>query len=383
MTYSSARALSTAISLLAVVLLPSTVIAQPFPPEALTDVAGDDAQPAGTPILIRITLTNTGKTAIGYWSGGPARYPDARNFSARITDDKGKTREVALSNGQNQIGSGRGYEIRSSESVTLPAALEPLPAGSYTIQVGKGKSAKVIVKADPQLIREREKDILKRIRLGEPFAQYLVRQFPAESVTRALLQDLLSEDRHVALHAARTLDRVEKIPADAGAVIKKAMRMHLDAEEKKQNRETNLLIYLAFVAANIGSDDAMSAVLALAHSDMGGQTRGNAISSLGRFRQEEAAKALRDLLKDKNEEIRFEAARTLARRKDAAAVDVLLAVAGDQRSRWRGYAYVELPNYPSDPRVEPALKSGLNDEDDLARSQAQQALRELRRNQKQ
>ena len=36
----------------------------------------------------------------------------------------------------------------------MPAALEPLPVGDYTIQVGKGKSAKVTVKDDSKLLRE-------------------------------------------------------------------------------------------------------------------------------------------------------------------------------------------------------------------------------------
>jgi hypothetical protein len=374
-----ARMFSTALSFLTIVLLTSRLMAQPVPADSSTDVEAEKTQPAGVPILVRITLTNIGQTPISYWCGGPAKYPGAHKFSARIMDDKGQTREATLSNGQYEMGSGVFRRIQPGQSVTLPAALEPLPAGSYTIQVGEGKPGKVSVKDDPQLLQAREQDLLKRIRQGEPFAQHVARKVATESVTRALLQDLLSEDQQVALQAARTLEKVEKMPADSGTAINKAMRMHLKAEEQKQNRQTHLLDSLAVVAANVGSDEAMTAVEALVNSSLGGRT---AITQLGRFKQQGAAKSLRDLLKDTAEDVRFEAARTLANRKDQAAMDVLLAVAGDKRSRWRAYAYAALANFPTDARVEPAIKNGLNDEDDFARSQAQQALRELRPNQK-
>jgi hypothetical protein len=382
MTCLSARVLSTTLSFLTSVLLTSRLMAQDVPPDSLTDVEADEVQPAGAPILVRITLTNTGQKVITYWCGGPAKYPGAHAFTARITNERGKTRESVLSNGQFQGGSGGNCPIQPGQSVTLPAALEPLPAGSYTLQVGKGKPAKIIVKDAPELTREREQDILKRVRKGEPFAQHVSAKFPTGPVTAALLQDLLSEDQQVAFQAAYALYCAEKIPADSGAIVNKAMRMHLDAVEKKQHRETSPLIYLAFLAAHVGSDEAMSAVLTLAHSNMDVGTRGSAIGALGTFKQEGAAKALRDLLKDEVQEVRFAAARALAERKDPAAVEVLLVVAGDTGNSWRGYAYRALAKFPTDARVESAIKNGLRDEDEFVRSQAEQALRELRRNPK-
>jgi hypothetical protein len=381
MTCFLARVLSTTLSIITSALLTSRLMAQAVPPDSSTDVEADETQPAGAPILVRITLRNTGKTAISYWCGGPAKYPGAHEFSARLTNGQGKTREAVLSNGQFQMGSGAMHEIQPGQSVTLPAALEPLPAGSYSIQVGKGKPSKIIVKDSPELTRQREQDILKRVRKGEPFAQHVAAKFPTGPVTAALLQDLLSADQQVALQAAFTLERTEKLPADSGAIVNKAMRMHLDATEKKQNRETSLLSYLTFLAARAGSDEALSAVLTLVHSNMDGGTRGSAIGALGTFKQDRAAKALRDLLKDDIQEVRFAAARALGERKDPAAVEVLLAVAGDAGSRWRAYAYPALAKFPTDARVESAIKNGLRDEDQFVRSQAEHALRELRRNQ--
>jgi HEAT repeat protein len=207
-------------------------------------------------------------------------------------------------------------------------------------------------------------------------------RFPADSITRALLQDLASKEEQVPLRAATTLGQFEKLPADSGPLVERAMQIHLTAELKKRIRQTNLLIQLAILAGNLGSDQAMSAVLALADSNLDSQTRGRAINQLGRFKQEQAAKALRGFLRDMNDDVRFEAARTLANRKDPAAMDELLAVAADKQNRWRAYAYLSLANFPSDARAKEAIEKGLDDPEDFARSQAQQALRELRRNQK-
>ena len=373
---------------LAMVLLVSTGFAagelagQPFPADLPTDVTADETQPAGLPVLIEITLTNTGKTTVSYWCGGPDRYPGAHEFSARVTDDRGKTRAVGLANGQYVMGSGVYRPIEPGEFVILPATLESLPAGSYTIRVGKGKSAKVVVKDDPMLVRAREQDILKRIRHGEPFAQHVARIFAGDTLTRGLLQDLLSEDQQLALHAVRTLQGVKRLPPNAGAIVQKSIRMHLDTTETKQNLQSYLLRDLAGVAGKIGTDEAMSGVLAIVHSKMGAETRGAAISFLGMFKQEQAAKVLHDLLKDKNERVSYEAARTLAYRKDPAAIDFLLALAADREHRWRAEAYVLLANFPADERVEPVLKKGLTDSNIFVRSHAEQALRELKRNQK-
>jgi hypothetical protein len=379
---SDARLFSAILSLLFFVLLPSAALAQPFNGETVTDVLTDVTQPAGAPVLIRITLKNTGQTSISYWSGGPGSYPDARYFKAQITDSKGKTRLADLSNGQVQMGSGRRYTIRTGQSVTLPAALEALPAGSYTIQVANGNSTKLTVKEDIQLNRDRERDILERVRQGEPFARHVAVRFPADSLTHALLHDLLSEERQVALSAATTLAKIEKMPADSGPLVERAVQVQLTAELKRRAQQTNLLVQLAMVAGNVGSDEALSAVLSLARSDLDSQTRGRAVNQLGRFEQKQATEVLRDLLRDKNGDVQFEAARTLAGKKDPAAIEVLLAVTSDKKSRWRAYAYLALANFPSDARAKEAIEKGLDDPEEFARSQAQQALRELRRNEK-
>jgi len=373
----SARIVPAALSLLMIVYLSTGLMAQVTGPDSKTDVEADEIQPAGAPIRIRITVTNAGKKPISYWCGSVEKFPSADLFEARITDDRGKTRKADLSNAQARMGSGVMVQIQPGEAVTLPAALHSLPIGSYTIQVGKGKTAKVTVKDDFRLLRTYGQDLLKRIREGDRLAKHLAAKFPTEEVTKALVKDLLSDDQKVAFQAANTLCCVEKLPADTGAMVNKAVLKNIDAQATQQNHD--LLEWLAFLAADVGSDEALSAVLLLIEKKRAG---GSEIAALGKFKQERAAKALRDALKDENLDNRFEAARTLAIRKDPAALDVLLEVAGDSQTMWRAYAYHALANYPADPRVEPVLKKGLKDEDSFTRGEAESALRQVRSKQK-
>ncbi len=343
----------------------------------LRDVRAESAQPADAPILITVTLTNSGNKSITYWCGGPGNYPDAASYKARVTDSQGKVREVRLSNGQAQAGSGAYEEIKPGQTVVMPAALAPLPPGRYTIQVGRGKSAQVMVKRDPQLARKRDQDILKRIRKGEPFAQHVAAEYPNKAVGQALFQDLLSEDRQIAFHAAFTLVDSREIPDNSVAIIRQAMQKQLDLEAKRRSRNTEVLIYLAFLAAKVGSEEAMAPVLALAGSDFDGETRQRAVEALGAFKNPRATQELHGFLKDKERRVRFGAARVLADRKDPAALEVLLAVAADREDQWRPYAFQALAKFPNDPRVEPAIKRGLEDPSAFVRAAAKRALQSL------
>jgi hypothetical protein len=341
-------------------------------------VEADEIQPVGAPIRIRITVTNTGKKPISYWSGGPEKFPQADLFEARITDGRGKTHKADLSNAQARMGSGGMLQIQPGESVTLPAAFQSLPIGSYTIQVGNGKSAKVTVKDDPKLLQGYEQSVLNGVGKGEHLARHLAAKYPTEEITKALVNELLSDDQKVAFQAAYTLCRIKKLPADTGAMVNKAVRKNIDSEATQLNYD--VLQWLGFLAADVGSDEALSAVLLLIEKK---RATGSVIYDMGKFKQERAVKALRDVLKDERLDIRFEAARTLAVRKDSAALDVLLQVAGNEQTMWRPYAFQALVNYPNDPRVKPALEEGLKDRDSFTRGEAERALRQVQSKQKQ
>ena len=211
-------------------LAAGTGVRAALPTTVVTNVVAEETQSSGAPVLVHITVTNAGQAPLTYWCGGPATYPGAHHFVAHVTDEPGRTREAHLSNGQYQMGSGTERQVLPGQSVTLPAALEPLPAGTYTIQVGNGKLVRVIINDDEQLAVKREQNVLKRARQGEPFAQHVAARFPADSITRALLQDLGSKEEQVSLRAATTLSQFEKLPADSGPLVEIAMQIHLTAE---------------------------------------------------------------------------------------------------------------------------------------------------------
>ena len=108
----------------------------------------------------------------------------------------------------------------------------------------------------------------------------------------------------------------------------------------------------------------MDAVLKLAHGDTGKdahQAAATGVKALGMFKQERAVKELHGFLKSTDMDMRYVAALTLAHHRDPAAVEELLAITANSKTSWRGFACLALVNYPDDPRVEPAIKSVLDD----------------------
>jgi HEAT repeat protein len=237
----------------------------------------------------------------------------------------------------------------------------------------------VTIADDAALAWKREQELLQRIRKGEPNAQYAAGAYPTGSLGKALLRDLAAEDRDVATKAAHTLYQARQLPADAAAFVTRAMTRQLALEGQRLNRRTDVLVYLALLAARLGSEEALPAVLALAHSDIGGGARRQGVDALVAFRQERATRELHGFRADGDEEVRFAAARALAERRDGAAVAVLVAWASDAQSGWRGPACRALANYPNDGRAEAALRSRLTDADSAVRDEADRALEELLR----
>jgi RNA polymerase sigma factor (sigma-70 family) len=343
------------------------------------DVTADAVQPAGSPLLLTITLTNNGKEPIPWWCGGPAMdYPGVSGLKAQLTDAAGMVRESQLSNGQYTAGSGLVRTIAPGASVAIPALLPPQAKGTYVIQIGKDKSARVSVQDNPELLKKRELDLLARARKKEPFAQHAIAAHLSKTLERQLFEDLFAEDRAVALQSAYTLSKVEKLPAASVPLLTKAMTRQLEQELGRQDRKTDVLIYMVSMAARIGTDEAMEPLLVLAKSDMGGGARAQAVAWLGYFTQERVTKELYRFLKDADADVRFEAARALANRKDAAGIDILIAAASDAKNPMREQACRALVNFPNEPRAERAIQSRLDDADPTVRDGAKMCLEQLR-----
>jgi hypothetical protein len=365
------------LSLTALVLFSTSSMIQGFDDFALkcaSEVRCEATQASGVPILVTITLTNKGDKAMEYPS--LLEYSNFNWFKLQISDARGKVREVPESNQPRGAVTGGTRTLEPGKSVDLVTVIDPLPVGIYKIQIGDGKSVRIIVKDDPQLLRTREQDLLSKIRKGDLPSDHVVAKYLSKSLVDALLQDLLSNDDQIAERAAYPLLRAPKLPDGSVAPISKAMDKHLAAASQQSNLRTSIFRMLADLAAKVGSDEALEPVIKLARTD---RVRREAVWALGQFKQDKAAQQLRLFLKDESEDVQFEAARTLSQRKDPAALPVLLRVAKDPKSRGRAYAIQALMKYPDDPRVQPAIKSGLDDPDSFVRQTAEITLRDLAR----
>jgi HEAT repeat protein len=339
---------------------------------SVASIQGDPVQPTGRPVLLTVVLGNTSDKPAYYWVG-PTPYPTVNNVKATITDAQGKVRTTLLYNSNNAGGSGGNRPLAPGETLDVPALILPLPAGSYTIQVDDGKPASVTIKEDPESARRQALDMMDKALDKDTFALYVLSKFPSDAVFEPLLKDLLADDSQLVNRAAYVLDRIPNLPKTAGAVVLKAMRKQLILIGRDSNRDKSPLTALSYLASQIGDDDALKAVLEYARSDMVGQTAGDV---LGVFEQPAATEALRDLLKNANETIRFSAARSLAKQSHPDALPVLLEVAKSESS-WRPYALDEMKNYPNNPKVIEILKESVHDKDSFVRSQARLALRHL------
>jgi hypothetical protein len=375
----------------AVIHVGSTPAADPFL-HCTTDVRALAIQPANSPVLLTVLIANQGDAPVPYSIASGSSYPEACFFKAKITDAKGEVQEISIFNDNDIPGSTWDGELPAGQSVDMPALImHGLPVGFYTIQVRGGKSAKVTIKDDPEVARKWDEELVAKIRKGDLFARHVgflclyspekqpVKQ-PRQSFVDALLRELSSDDEKEAERIANTLSWTRQLPPKADTMIIKALRKHLELVKKRGSAKTSILGALTSMAAQIGTDEALESVLAVARTR---EVQGETIWPLGAFKQEKAAEELRRFLHDDNDELQFRAAQRLSERKDPKALEVLLTVAHDPKSRWRMHSFEALLKYPDDPRVEPAIKSGLDDENSQVRQFAQIALRQLANQKKQ
>jgi HEAT repeat protein len=322
---------------------------------------------------MRVVMTNTGKKPINWTIAGPGPYPPLF-VKAKVTDVAGKTREPALTNGQTLATiSGVWKSLAPGKSVVTPAALAPLPKGSYRIGLDGG-SVRVRVEENVELLRKRNRDLLDRAAAGDPFAQHVVSTYLTARLRDQCLRDLKASGEPAAARLAAVLAGAPPLPDECMPLLARAVAGQLDRLAAARSTDHDLWDALTGIAAKNGSDQALELVIRVARS-ASNVSAGPGIRALGRFRQERATQKLRSLLKDPDASRRDLAALILASRHDEACLEVLLALAENPRSSWRGLACLALVNFPTDPRVEPAIRSCLGDRE--SGNQAAEALRKL------
>src|SRR4051794_35285209 len=84
----------------------------------------DREQPTGWPLVVEVTLTNSGARAISWWCGGPEIYPGAEHFVVEVRyGPESEWHSVQPTNGQYTEGSGGNRELKPGESIVVPLAI--------------------------------------------------------------------------------------------------------------------------------------------------------------------------------------------------------------------------------------------------------------------
>jgi RNA polymerase sigma factor (sigma-70 family) len=341
---------------------------------AQLDVKTAAIHPAGVPILLDVKLTNLSKDPLPYWCGGPGDYPGFNQTVVTVTDARGRKQALVLSNGQYLEGSGINRRVESCTSISVPAVCPDLPPGEYTLRIGRGVPARIVVKADADLTRQWEQDLIKQIRAGRPFAQHVAHVAATPGVTKALLADLTDGTPAAAREAAYTFWQTKELPAGIGAAVGRALPRRLEEFQKAHDRRTDLIDILAMIAARIKSDDLIDSLIAASKADIGDETRSRFIDALGEFPQEKVLAELHRLVTSAGGRVQFSAAWALAKKKDTFALPFLLKVAGEANHHRREDAFYLLRYFKTDLVVEAVLKRALQDADPRIADAARRSL---------
>jgi len=344
-------------------------------PDAKLDVKADAVHPAGVPIVLDVKLTNLGLKPLGYWCGGPGQYPGFNHTVVTVTDTDGKSRREPLSNGQYIEGSGMGRSVESCASIQVPGMLPALPAGRYTLRIGKGEPTSIEVKADAALGRAWDEALVKRVRAGEPFARHVAKEAARPGVLDPLLADLTDGTPEAALNACFALWPMHNLPATASPTVAKALMARLEELKDPHMRRTDVISYLGILAAKLKTDDLIGPLAWAARTiDLGDDTRGRMVDALGEFPQARAKAELIEFLTRSDGRVQFAAAWALAKQEDARALPLLLEHANDKQSPRRAEAFFLLRYFKKDLAVEGVLRKALDDPDKNVADAARRSL---------
>lgn len=221
-------------------------------PTAALQVSADRVQPEGLPVLLTLTLHNTRAEPLYFWPGGSGGYPDASRFVATVMlegTDRAVRRERLSNCGREWANASvRCCQLTPGVSLAFPAALRPLPAGSYRIVVrgepqgrwSDGQPADVWfpatvsepafhveVRADDQLAEERDRQTIAKVRQGDAFAVHVSARYPRRALREALEREVSGKDLIAAEGAIDALWPGRNPPAAAAPAIARAIRSHL------------------------------------------------------------------------------------------------------------------------------------------------------------
>jgi hypothetical protein len=374
------------IGILAILVLARSEVlgAEGVGPVASLEVTAEPVQPADGPIVLTLSVRNTGKVPIRYWCGGPGDFPDAQDYAATIANAKERKPilHLPLSNGQYTDQSGAARQVTLGRTIHFPAAFPPLAPGVYRITVegqAQGrhennllaviewpathteKVLQIEVRSDAKLAAQRDAQTIAKVRANDPFAKHIASRWPRQPVRNALVKDLNGEDVVAADRAADGLWGDADPMATDAAIVADVIVHHLKSPEG--GCDLGLMDKLLKTSERPTSPKVSAALVRLAAARAPGYVRKKAIDTLDLPLNRSA-----DLLQpqpppDGMYHLRGdEPDAGLRQQHDAAAIGSLLELAKSADPKERRIAIRSLGDFPESPAAVAAIRAATEDD---------------------
>jgi hypothetical protein len=214
--------------------------------EVTLAVRADRHQPSGWPIVVDVTVTNTGKDPISWWCGGPDTYPGAEHFTVEVRYGPDTVwHKASASNGQYVLGSGIDRRLAPGAFVVVPLAIPiDLPDSGNDLEKQDGNMGGVTLRvstrewlaANPvetyvtvwssrQYVDERRQRVIQAVFSGkQPFWKHLAERYPDPVVLDTMLKLATVDCQPLAGGAASILARQPVLPESDGDALGSAAR---------------------------------------------------------------------------------------------------------------------------------------------------------------
>ena len=200
---------------------------------------GKGEQVIGWPVVVELTLTNSGTEPIGWWCGGPDVYPAAEHFTVEVRyGSDSDWHEVKPTNGQYVQGSGTTRQLKPGDSVAVPLAIpvinnDRVNGISFRIvprdwHVDKSAKGYVQTTDNPQDIDHlRARVIMAALTQQPAFDQHLASTYADAVVVDTLLKLVTVDNAPIVAGATRVLARQTTLPESTGSDFAIAVRRWL------------------------------------------------------------------------------------------------------------------------------------------------------------
>jgi len=265
-------------------------VAREMKGEVTLTVNADRKQPAGWPVVVELTVRNTGKEPVSWWCGGPGIYPGAEHFAVRVRYGRETVWQDATgSNGQYTEGSGRARQLASGESIVVPLAVpvRKLESSSLGVTVSilprdwhaaEPVECFVSVIEDAQRAEQMRVSVIQAVLNRNAFWMHVAERYPDPVVMDAMLKLVTLDCAPIVSISAHVLARQATLPEEAGKDFAAVVKRWLP--QKARPEWGGLQDDVTRAALATKSEAARRAVLELLQSAPDAQARSILISAL-------------------------------------------------------------------------------------------------------